>query len=206
MSDLPLEDIRRDRDIQPRAGALSTARVREYAKAMREGVTFPPIVVFQEGGNYWLADGFHRCAAAEAAQLTEIEADIRPGTQREAMLYAVGANAEHGLRRTNADKRRAVFVLLQDKEWSTWSDHDIARKTHTTQPFVSKLRREGNTNTERKGTERSRPRQRLERAWKELDESEKQRWLKEHYEEMQLLQGLETSSGRVQKRKAARAS
>src|SRR5262249_45028761 len=155
---------------------------------------------FQDGEDYWLADGFHRCAAAEAAQLTEIEADIQPGTQREAVLYAVGANAEHGLRRTNADKRRAVLTLLQDREWGQWSDHKIAQMTHTTQPFVSKLRHqstEGNTGTVRKGTVLRPPLQRLERTWKELDESEKQRWLKEHYAEIQLLQGSETSPSRV---------
>jgi len=208
MSYLPLECIRRDGHIQPRAGALNTARVREYAKAMREGAKFPPVIVFQEGQKYWLADGFHRCAAAAAAERTEIEAEIRPGTQRDAILYAVGANAAHGLRRTNVDKRRSVLTLLQDSVWGQWSDHKIAQATHTTQPFVSKLRRqstEGNAGTVRKGTGLRPPLQRLERTWKELDASEKQRWLKEHQSEIELLQGSETSPSRVQKRRVVRA-
>jgi hypothetical protein len=30
--------------------------------------------------------------------------------------------------RTYAGKRRAVMLLLEDEEWSKWSDHEIARK------------------------------------------------------------------------------
>jgi hypothetical protein len=43
-------------------------------------------------------------------------------------LYAVGANASHGLKRTNRDKRNAVLVLLKDPEWQGWSDREIARR------------------------------------------------------------------------------
>lgn len=39
---------------------------------------------------------------------------------REAILFIVGANASHGLRRTNADKRRTVERLLADEEWRGW--------------------------------------------------------------------------------------
>ena len=38
------------------------------------------------------------------------------GTQRDAILWSISANATHGLRRTNEDKRRAVTRLLQDPE------------------------------------------------------------------------------------------
>ena len=53
---------------------------------------------------------------------------MRTGTLRDAVLFSVGANAAHGLRRTNADKRRAVETLLADAEWSAWSDREIARR------------------------------------------------------------------------------
>jgi hypothetical protein len=42
------------------------------------------------------------------------------------VLYTVGANATHGLRRSNADKRRAVSMLLDDPEWAQWSNLAIA--------------------------------------------------------------------------------
>ena len=73
----------------------------------------------------------------------EISADIRPGTQRDARLFAVGANQTHGLRRSNEDKRRAVLVLLKDEEWCTWSDREIAKRCGVTHPFVAKLRAPG---------------------------------------------------------------
>src|ERR687889_2199677 len=89
----------------------------EYAEAMLNGAQFPPVVVFGEGGNgYWLADGYHRWHAAGIAGLQLLAADVRPGGRREAILHSVGANAEHGLRRTNDDKRRAVRTLLADPE------------------------------------------------------------------------------------------
>jgi hypothetical protein len=58
------------------------------------------------------------------------------------VLYSVGANAHHGLRRTNADKRRAVEMLLRDEEWRGWSDREIARRCAVTHPFVGKIRDE----------------------------------------------------------------
>ncbi len=45
-------------------------------------------------------------------------------------------------RRTNADKRKAVETLLNDKEWSQWSDNEIARKCEVHQTTVSKYRKE----------------------------------------------------------------
>jgi hypothetical protein len=75
-----------------------------------------------------------------AANLDKIAADVRAGGRRDVILYAVGANAAHGLKRTNRDKRNAVMVLLKDPEWSGWSDSEISRRCAVTQPFVSKLR------------------------------------------------------------------
>ncbi|RMD90366.1 MAG: streptomycin biosynthesis regulator, partial [Alphaproteobacteria bacterium] len=58
------------------------------------------------------------------------------------ILHACGANSSHGLRRTNADKRRAVETLLRDEEWSQWGDRKIARKCAVHHSFVAKIRRE----------------------------------------------------------------
>src|ERR687889_246436 len=93
------------------------------------GAAFPPVVVFGEAaGDYWLADGYHRWHAAGIAGLQTIAADVRAGGRREAILHSVGANAEHGWRRSNEDKRRAVLTLLADPEWVGWSDREIARR------------------------------------------------------------------------------
>jgi hypothetical protein len=129
-------------DIQPRA-EIHQETVDEYTEAMRNGDKFPPVVVFRDDDVfYWLADGFHRFEAAKEAGRTFIQAEIRAGGKREAILHAVGANAIHGLRRTNMDKRNSVLKLLKDREWSRWSDREIARQCKVDHKTVARIRGE----------------------------------------------------------------
>ncbi len=104
------------------------------------GLRFPHVILFTDGQNYWFGDGYHRVLAAAKAGLTEIAADVRPGNQRDAMLFAISANSAHGLPRTSADKRKAVAVLLGDSEWKEWSDRDIARRCLVSNSLVSRMR------------------------------------------------------------------
>lgn len=136
---LPIRALRLDGDTQARV-KLNLFTIDEYAAAMSAGATFPPVVVFYDDSTYWLADGFHRVHAAQQSGLTEISAIVHPGGRRGAVLFGVGANASHGLRRTNEDKRRAVLTLLNDPEWSQWSDREIARRCAVDNTFVSRLR------------------------------------------------------------------
>lgn len=88
----------------------------------------------------WLADGFHRYHATKRLYQKSIQADIRQGTRRDAVLFSVGANAQHGLKRTNADKRRAVETLLNDPEWAGWSNREIARRCAVDEGTVRNFR------------------------------------------------------------------
>jgi N6-adenosine-specific RNA methylase IME4 len=143
------DKIRRDGGTQPRAG-LNDATVAEYAEAKSRGVKFPPLQTTFDGTDYWLWDGFHRDAADGLQGLIEVWCEVRAGTRRDAVLLAAGANATHGLRRTNEDKRRAVLILLDDPEWSQWSDREIARRTHVSHPLVAEMRAlTGNSSSER---------------------------------------------------------
>ena len=137
---VPIHSIRAEASAQARV-ALDEDALEEYAEAMRAGAVFPPVVVFFDGETYWLADGFHRLAAALAAELETLLAEVRPGGLREAQLHAIGANALHGIRRTNADKRRAVELLLADEEWSQWSDRAIAKCCGVSNVTVSSYRK-----------------------------------------------------------------
>ena len=142
MQMIPITSIVADNDCQLRA-AGSKATVLEYADALADGASFPPVVVFREDdGRHWLADGFHRFEAHKAAGRDAIHADVREGGRREALLHAAGANASHGLRRTQEDKRKAILALLHDAEWRRWSDREIAKRTMTSDKTVGKLRRE----------------------------------------------------------------
>lgn len=156
MSTLPttlfVDAIRTDGGTQSRA-ALNDATVAEYAEAMGEGADFPRVVVFYDGSDYWLADGFHRHAAHVLASLTKIDVDCRQGRRRDAILYSVGANSAHGLRRTNADKRRAVAVLLADDEWSAKSDRWISEKCSVDHKTVAAMRPTGEVPQLRTGSD-----------------------------------------------------
>lgn len=137
--DIDLADIRLDQAAQPREH-LSTEKTAEYAEAMRAEAQFPPLVVFHDGKHYWLADGFHRHYAAQQAKRRHLRCLVHSGGLREAILYSVGANSDHGLPRTDEDKRRAVARLLSDEEWSQWSDREIARRCQVSDKFVAKQR------------------------------------------------------------------
>jgi uncharacterized ParB-like nuclease family protein len=121
---------------------MDTDTLDDYAEAMTEGATFPPVVLFPEGDLYWIGDGYHRIAAAQRVGFKTIKAEVRKGGRRAARLYAASANQTNGLRRTNADKRQAVLILLEDEEWQRWSDRQIARHCGVAHPFVAKLRQE----------------------------------------------------------------
>ena len=136
---MELDQIRIDGDTQPRV-AIDEQVVAEYAELYSTGVDLPPVTVFFDGAGYWLADGFHRYWANKRISCDYVFADVHPGTQRDAILHSVGANAAHGLRRTNADKRKAVLTLLKDKEWSEWSDNDIAKRCGVDHKTVSSYR------------------------------------------------------------------
>jgi cell division protein FtsB len=136
---IQLKQIRLDGNTQPRV-QLNEEVVAEYTESINQGAEFPPVTVFHDGSDYWLADGFHRYFAHKRAAKTEIEADVRTGTLRDATLHSVGANGQHGLRRTNEDKRRAVMILLNDIEWSEWSDSEIARRCEVSHQTVARVK------------------------------------------------------------------
>ncbi|WP_422928568.1 ParB N-terminal domain-containing protein [Singulisphaera sp. PoT] len=137
---LAIDRIRVDGGTQPRA-EMNDEVVTEYVDAAIEG-RLPPVTVFYDGSDYWLADGFHRLEAWKRAGFHEVDAQVFQGDRREAVLYSVGANADHGLRRTNEDKRRAVWTLLRDEEWCKLTDSEIAKRCAVSHPFVGKLRQE----------------------------------------------------------------
>ncbi len=135
---MKIADIRIDGGTQARE-RIDTATVSEYAEALRDGVEFPPVVVFFDGVDTWLADGFHRYHAHRQNGATHIEANIEAGTLDDAKLYAASANSDHGLRRTNEDKRRAVRMVLDAKP--DWSDSHIAKHAGVSHTLVGQIRK-----------------------------------------------------------------
>lgn len=128
---------------QPRA-ELTFDVMEDYAEQMRSGAKFPPITVFFDGKDYWLADGFHRIGAHLRAfnEDTPIEAEVIQGTQSDAQWYSFGVNKTHGLRRTNPDKERAVRAALSHTKSKTLSDAAIADHVGVHRNTVLRIRHE----------------------------------------------------------------
>lgn len=137
MAYVKLSDITADDDLQPRA-LIKSAVVDEYAEAMQRGECFPPIILFNDGGVYWLADGYHRFKAAQKAGLESLSAEFRSGTKLDALKFALSANATHGLRRSSVDKRRAVLIAL--KEFGDLSNRELGRMVKVDDKTVGKYR------------------------------------------------------------------
>ena len=122
--------------------ALSETVIREYAEAIEQGDEFPPIEVYYDETAYWLADGFHRVQAAKRAGRDAIAASVHQGGQRDALLHALSANESHGHRRTDADRRHAVELMLADPEWQEWNNSAIARQCRVSEFLVRTVRQE----------------------------------------------------------------
>jgi hypothetical protein len=138
---LALDEIRRDGGTQPRA-KIDLLHIKRLEEQIEEGQQLEPVVVFHDGENYWLADGFHRWHAHKNQEQPTIAALVHQGSRREAVLYSVGANADHkpALPRSRQDKHRAVMTLLNDEDWSQWSDREIARRCKVNNATVSRIR------------------------------------------------------------------
>lgn len=142
-----LDKITTNAGTQARA-KISQATIDNYAEAMLAGAKFPPVTLFGDGINIYLADGFHRYFAAKKIGAPNIEAVLHEGTLRDAILHSLRANFNHGLQRTNEDKRKAVTIMLEDFEWESWSDREIAKHCEVGHTLVSKLRKELGLNKE----------------------------------------------------------
>ena len=134
---IKLTDIATDDDLQSRV-KIEAEVVDEYASAMQRGESFPPIIVFSDGEKNWLADGYHRYNAAQKAEIERLSAEIRTGTKLDALKFALSANATHGLRRSSADKRRAVLIALE--EFGDLSNRELGRMVKVDDKTVGKYR------------------------------------------------------------------
>lgn len=136
-----IDSIRIDGGTQTRELINETA-VAQYTEDLLNGCIFPPIEIFDDGVNKWLVDGFHRLFSHKRADFKEIEVNVHQGTLRDAQLYALGVNDKHGLQRTNADKRKAVMIALNDLEWQDYSDNKLGKICNVSPTFVAKCKKE----------------------------------------------------------------
>jgi hypothetical protein len=122
--------------------SINESVVAEYADRMTDGVEFPPIVLFHDGNQHYLADGFHRFMAARRNEFRDIEADVRAGTKQDALWFALGAN-KHGLQLTSVDKKHAVLLAINS--FPDRSQNQIAAQVGCSQRYVSTLKEQVRT-------------------------------------------------------------
>lgn len=114
--------------------------IESYAEEMNSGTIFPPITLFFDGATYWLADGFHRYLAAKRIGVQAIDAEVKDGGRIDALKHALGANATNGVYRTNADKRNAAAIALE--EWPGLANTVIADVCRVSTDLVRNCRKE----------------------------------------------------------------
>jgi len=112
------------------------AHVLTFDEMIREGHAIHPVTVFWTGERYILADGFHRYYAHLKRGLNSIQAVVIFGSERDAMIHSAGANRLSIKPPTDADRKKAVMMLLEDEEWRSKSNLSIAKhvgvKSHQT--------------------------------------------------------------------------
>jgi hypothetical protein len=139
MKKLNLLTIKIDGGTQARV-SLNQDVVKEYAESMREGDIFPPVTVFFDGSDYWLADGFHRYFATKTNAFTSIEAEVKNGTLDDAILFAFSANGKRGLSMTFEDNRNIIYAMLRHPEWSKWTNTAIAKHIGVSSMTVGRVK------------------------------------------------------------------
>lgn len=139
MKKLNLLTIKIDGGTQARV-ALNQGVVTEYAESMRDGDVFPPITVFFDGSDYWLADGFHRYFATNFNGITSIDAEVKNGTLDDATLFAFSANGKRGLSMTFEDNRNIIYAMLRHPEWSKWTNTAIAKHIGVSSMTVGRVK------------------------------------------------------------------
>jgi len=139
MKQIKITAIRIDGGTQARL-KLDYDVVKEYAECMKDGDKFPPVTVFHDGSEYWLANGFHRYFATKSNGELEIECEVKQGTLDDAVLYAFSADGRQGLSRSAEDNRNIIIRMIQHPVWGKWSNAEIAKHVGVSKMTVGRVK------------------------------------------------------------------
>jgi hypothetical protein len=121
--------------------ATKDRAIEEYREKIENGIDLGPLDLFTlDETKYFIGDGFHRLLAHIEAGLSFVMAKIHKGDMRAAQLFACAANQAHGVRRTDADKRRAARILIKDEEWGKKSVREIAAYAGVSKSLVQDMK------------------------------------------------------------------
>jgi len=140
---ISLDKIRIDLDTQARV-KICQKTIKDYIKAMKRGVDFPAIRVFQisDSEEYVLVDGFHRYYSyMEVRPTMKVAAWVKKGTLEEARWASVAMNQKHGLQLNAADKKKSITQVLLSEQGAKMSNRQIADYLGLDESTVRRLRR-----------------------------------------------------------------
>lgn len=140
-------------EFQPRV-KLDLEVVQDYVERLKDGDTFPPVIVYKVSeNNYILASGFHRFEAHKIIQSKQINAVIREySSDLEVLKEAIESNVRHGARLKNEDKRRSVTLVLKNSEGKNLADNYVAKICGVSNHLVKDIREELFSTSEKSDT------------------------------------------------------
>lgn len=115
------------------------AIIDEYREGWKNQAKFPPIQVYQVDDEFLVVDGFCRVMAAASVGKSRVPCEVHDGTFHDALKAACGANAQHGLRRSNADKKRAATIAITN--FPDLSSREIAEICGVSHAYVQSMRK-----------------------------------------------------------------
>lgn len=128
-------EIVHPKGLRARHGSLDKEHVKDLASAYmaKQDVEAIRVWVIKGHPGYNLARGAHRLQAMKDIGRTKIECEVKYGTWEEAVHDAVGDNQTHGLKRSNADKKQCMALMLElHPEWTARKIAEAVGVHHST--------------------------------------------------------------------------
>lgn len=118
---------------------------------------FGEIDVFHDGSDYFVGDGFHRTLAARRVKRSSVPCRVHQGTAKDAMIFGMTANDNHGLRMSRADKRHCVEWLIDNMPKMTQEDvaSTAGVTSRTVRTILSERKTSGSPKTAKAGSSNS---------------------------------------------------
>ncbi|MFC9227475.1 ParB/RepB/Spo0J family partition protein [Streptomyces decoyicus] len=114
----------------------------EHAQTLAQSDTaFPPIIVHRPSMR--IIDGMHRLRAAIFQGRDEIDVRFFDGSDKDAFVFAVESNVQHGLPLTLSDRTAAAGRIV--KSHPEWSDRAVAAATGLAAKTVAAIRQRSAT-------------------------------------------------------------
>ncbi|NJM74037.1 MAG: hypothetical protein HC862_30270 [Scytonema sp. RU_4_4] len=123
--ELDRKRLRQDGETQPRE-KLDKKHIEDLVRDWKKGAQFESALAYYDGQDYWLTDGYHRNAALEELGEAKILVEIRCGTLKDAKWHSYSVNQHKALKRSNADKQRAIIGALKHPYGTSRSNVQIA--------------------------------------------------------------------------------